>query len=159
MNQVTLFLALYGAIISTLAFTWNVFQYFRSKKGKLRITAALNTKIPIVYGGNSMSSFSSLDIYVVNLSEKTRYIQQPIFELNQKRNRFMNFLDFENPVKYPKQLNSGEEFSVWFNIDKLNSEGLEKITASKFRIVITDTHGKGYKSKWYSTSDFKLKSN
>lgn len=157
MNQVTLFLALYGAIISTLAFTWNVFQYFRSKKGKLRITAALNTKIPIVYGGNSMSPFNSLDIYVVNLSEKTRYIQHPIFELNQKRNRFMNFLDFENPVKYPKQLNSGEEFSVCFNIDNLNSESLEKITANKFRIVITDTHGKGYKSKWYSTRDFKLK--
>lgn len=157
MNQATLFLALYGAIISTLAFTWNVFQYFRSKKGKLRITAALNTKIPIVYGRNSISHFFSLDIYVVNLSEKTRYIQQPIFELNQKRNRFMNFLDFENPVKYPKQLNSGEEFSVWFNIDKLKSEGLEKITANKFRIVLTDTHGKGYKSKWYSTSDFKLK--
>jgi hypothetical protein len=157
MNQATLFLALYGAIISTLAFTWNVFQYFRSKKGKLRITAALNTKIPIVYGRNSISQFFSLDIFVVNLSEKTRYIQQPTFELNQKMNSSMNFLDLDNPIKYPSKLNSGEEFSVGFKIDNLDVEYLEKITANKFRIVITDTHGKGYKSKWYSTRDFKLK--
>ncbi|MEN9702273.1 MAG: hypothetical protein RIR55_1615 [Bacteroidota bacterium] len=157
MGNITLYLALYGSIISTLAFTWNVFQYYRNKKGKLRITAALNTKIPIVYGRNSMSHFFSLDIIVVNLSEKTRYIQQPTFELNQKMNSSMNFLDLDNPVKYPVQLNSGEEFSVWFNIDNLNSESLQKITANKFRIVITDTHGKEYKSKWYSTRDFKLK--
>ncbi len=157
MGNITLYLALYGSIISTLAFTWNVFQYFRSKKGKLRITAALNTKIPIVHGRDSLRPFYSLDIFVVNLSEKTRYIQQPRFELNQKKNRFMNFLDIENPIKYPSKLNSGEEFSVWFNIDNLNSESLQNITANKFRIVITDTHGKEYKSKWYSTRDFKLK--
>jgi hypothetical protein len=140
-----------------LAFTWNVFQYFRSKKGKLRITAALNTKIPIVHGRDSLRPFYSLDIFVVNLSEKTRYIQQPRFELNQKMNSSLNFLDLDNPVKYPVQLNSGEEFSVWFNIDNLNSESLEKIIANKFRILITDTHSKDYKSRWYRTTDFMLK--
>jgi hypothetical protein len=105
----------------------------------------------------SNNSFSSIDINVVNLSEKTRYIKQPTFELNQKMNRFMNFLDLDNPVKYPVQLNSGEEFSVYFNIDTIDKESLAKITANKFRIGLIDTHGKKYKSKWFSTKDFNLK--
>lgn len=157
MEKGTLYLALYGSIISTMAFSWNIFQYIRSKKGKLRITPTLNTKIPVSHLGKTMNAFTSLEISVVNLSEKTRYIKQPTFELNQKMNRFMNFLDFDNPVKYPIQLNSGEEFSVYFNIDTLDRESLEKITANKFRIGLIDTHGKEYKSKWYSTKGFNLK--
>jgi hypothetical protein len=128
-----------------------------SKKGKLRITPTLNIKIPVSNLGLTKNSFTSLDISVVNLSERTRYIKQPTLELKQKMNRFMNFLDLDNPVKYPIQLNSGEEFSVYFNIETLDSEILKKITANKFRIGLVDTHGKEYKSKWYNTKDFNLK--
>jgi hypothetical protein len=157
MENETLYLALYGSVISTIAFSWNVYQYICSKKGKLRITPTLNTKIPISHLSTTMNAFTSLDISVVNLSEKTRYIKQPTFELNQKMNRFMNFLDLDNPVNYPVQLNPGEEFSVYFNIDTLDRESLEKITANKFRIGLIDTHGKEYKSKWYRTKEFNLK--
>lgn len=156
MSNSTLYLAIYGSIISTIAVTWNIILYVRSKKGKLRITPTSNTKVPVTHSGTRMKSFTSLDISVVNLSEKTRYIKQPQFELDQRDNKYMNILDLENPVKYPVQLNPGEEFSVWFNIDNLNNGSLDKIVAKKFKVRIIDTHGKEHKSKWYNTKDFYL---
>lgn len=157
MSNTTLFLAIYGSVISTLALSWNIVQQIKGKKGKIRITPTLNTKIPISNAHGIMRSFTSLDISVVNLSEKTRYVKQPQFELDQKMNKFMNLLNLDNPVKYPVQLNRGEEFSTGFNLDNLDKDDLDKITAKRFRIRIIDTHGKEYKSKWYSTIDYNLK--
>lgn len=156
MSNSTIYLAIYGSVISTIAVTWNIILYVRSKKGKLRITPTSNTKVPVTYSGTRLKSFTSLDISVVNLSEKTRYIKQPQFELDQRDNKYMNILDLENPVKYPVQLNPGEEFSVGFNIDNLNDGSLDKIVAKKFKVRIIDTHGKVHMSKWYNTKDFYL---
>ena len=69
----------------------------------------------------------------------------------------MNILDLDNPIKYPKELNPGEEFSTWFNIDEIAKNSLNKVKANKFRMIITDTHGKEYKSEWYGTKKFHLK--
>jgi hypothetical protein len=156
MPNSTLYLAIYGSVISTIAVTWNVILHLRSKRGKLRITPTSNTKLPISNSGIRTTAFTTLDISVVNLSEKTRYVKQPQFELDQSMNKFMNILDLSNPVKYPVQLNPGEEFSVWFNLDNLNHDSLDKIVAKKFRINIVDTHGKEHTTKWYNTKDFYL---
>ena len=61
---------------------------------KLRITPTLNTKIPISHSRTTFESFTSLDVSVVNLSEKVRYIKQPTFELDQKLN--VVILDFDD---------------------------------------------------------------
>lgn len=112
MPNSTLYLAIYGSVISTIAVTWNVILHLRSKRGKLRISPTSNTKLPISNSGIRTTAFTTLNISVVNLSEKTRYVKQPQFELDQSMNKFMNILDLSNPVKYPVRLNPGEEFSV-----------------------------------------------
>lgn len=157
MSNSTFYLAIYGSIISTMALSWNVIQYFRSRKGKLKIEATINTRIPVTHSRSTISAFTSLDISVVNLSEKTRYVKQPRFELDQMKNRYMNFLDLDNPKKYPVELSPGQEFTVWYDIHNLDEGSLEKIVANKFRINIVDTHGKEYNSKWYKTTEFQLK--
>lgn len=156
MSNSALYLAIYGSVISTIAVTWNIVLYLRSKKGKLRIIPSSNTKVPFTYSGTRMKPFTTLDISVVNLSEKTRYINQPRIELDQTNNKYMNILDFENPVKYPVPLNPGEEFLVWFNIHNIDSSSLDKIVAKRFKVNILDTHGKEHQSKWYNTKDFYL---
>lgn len=157
MSNSTFFLAIYGSIISSLALSWNIIQYLRSRKGKLKIKATINTKIPVTHAQSTMSAFTSIDISIVNLSEKTRYVKQPRFELDQTKNRFMDFLDLDNPVKYPVELNPGQEFSVWYNLQNLNEGSLKNVVADKFKIYIVDTHGKEYKSQWYDTKEFQLK--
>jgi hypothetical protein len=156
MSNYTLIIAIYGALISSVALAWNIIRYFKSKKGILRIKPSLNTKFPMTNMGHTMKSFPTIDISVINLSEKPRYIKQPQFELDQKNNRYMNFLDLDNPINYPIKLNTGEEFAVYFNLDNIDEESLKEVIAKKFRVRVLDTHGKVYKSKWYNTRDFKL---
>lgn len=158
MENTTQYIAIYAAIISTFALTWNIIQYVRGRKGKIKITPTINTKFPVSDTRNVLSHFSSLDISIVNLSEQSRFVKQPQFELNQKADRYMNLLCLDNPIEYPLELKPGQEFTTWFNLDLLNKQDLKKITADKFRIIILDTHGKEYKSKWYSTIDFQLNS-
>lgn len=157
MENSTLYLAIYGSTISTIALIWNITRYVNERKGKLKITPSLNTKIPISNLRSEFQPYTSLDISVVNLSEKTRFVKQPQFELKQKSNKYMNFLDLNNPVNYPVELVAGKEFNVGFNLDSLEKEDLKRVVANKFRIRIVDTHGKEYKSKWYRTNEFGLK--
>lgn len=157
MSNSTFYLAVYGSVISTMALSWNIVQYIRSRKGKLKINASLNTKIPVTNSRSTMSAFTSIDISVVNLSEKTRYVKQPRFELDQVKNRFMDFLDLDNPIKYPVELSPGQEFTVWYNLQNIDEDSFNKIVADKFKIFIVDTHGKEYKSQWYDTKEFQLK--
>ena len=157
MTNSTFYIAVYGSIISTMALSWNIIQYFRSRKGKLKIKATINTKIPVTNLRSTMSVFTSIDISIVNLSEKTRYIKQPRFELDQPKNRFMDFLDLDNPIKFPIELSPGQEFIVWYNLQNIDEGSFDNIVADKFKIYIVDTHGKEYKSKWYETKEFKLK--
>ena len=58
---------------------------------------------------------------------------------------------------YPVELKTGEEFSTWFNLDLIDKNDLSKVTADKFRIIVKDTFGKEYRSKWFSTLVFQLK--
>ena len=157
MESSTLYLAIYGSIISTSALLWNIIRYIKGRKGKLKITPSLNTKFPVSNVGIVTEPFTSLDVFVVNLSEKTRYIKQPQFELDQKNNKYIGIINLNNPVSYPVELKTGEEFSLGYNIDSINDDKLDKIIAKKFRVRILDTHGKEYMSKWYNTKDFHLK--
>lgn len=157
MSNNTFYIAIYGSVISTMALSWNLIQYFRSRIGKLKIKTTLNTKLLLTQSRSKMTSYHSIDISVVNLSEKTRYVKQPQFELDQNNNRYMNFLDLDNPIKYPVELNPGQEFTVWYNLENLDDRSLDKITANKFRVNIFDTQGKEYKSQWYDTKEFRLK--
>lgn len=149
MENTGLYLSIYGAILSTIAIVWNIQNQSLARKGIMKIEVFRNTAIPIYHSNSVGESYQTLEIKVVNLSDKTRFIYGIQFELKQGKNKFMSMLDIDKPIFYPIELAPGKEFRWSYKIDDITENNLNPIVAKKFRAFLKDTHGKEYKSKWY----------
>ena len=123
----------------------------------MKIEVFRYTAMPIYHRNSVGESYQNLEVKVVNLSDKTRFIHGIQFELKQRQNKFFSMLDIHNPIAYPVELAPGKEFKWSFRVDDINDNNLNPIVAKEFRVFLKDTHGKEYKSKWYGVGILKSK--
>jgi hypothetical protein len=142
MENIGLYLSIYGAILSTIAIVWNIQNKSRARKGVMKIEVFRNTAIPVYNNRSVGESYETLEIRVVNLSEKSRFIREIQFELKQEKNKFMSMIDLNNLISYPVELSPGKEFKRSYRIDDINENNLNPIVAKEFRVFLKDTHGR-----------------
>ncbi|WP_343486035.1 hypothetical protein [Allomuricauda sp. d1] len=144
-----LIVAIYAAIVSTIVFIWRLYEFYADRKSKFNIKINRVTKIPVSANYKLAESQTFLTTTIVNVGTPKRHIEQPIFKANKKVDgqKYFNFLSFDNVIKYPITLDSGEKFVYDVSDDvsvDLKTKGILKIKA-----IIKDTHGKNYESKWF----------
>lgn len=156
MQNATVILAVFGALLGTINTIWNITNAIRLRRRLVKVTAQINTRIP-VRGSEIFDAFVCIDIDIVNSSEKVIYIQAPKFEFNQKDDsRIMTLYNFNEPHDYPLSLSPGQKHSVSFHHNEIVKSTAGRIKAKKFRIIVKDTLGKYHNSKWYKTKSFEL---
>ena len=144
-----LIVSIYAAVVSTIVFIWRLYEFYVDRRTKFNITLKRNTQIPVCANYKFGESQTFLTTTIINIGKPKRHIEQPIFKANKKVDgqEFFNFLSFENVIKYPVTLDSGEKFEYEVTndvIEELKTKGITKIKA-----IVRDTHGKSYESKWF----------
>ncbi len=144
-----LIVSIYAAVISTVVFFWRLYEFYSDRKSKLNIKIRQNTKIPVSNNLKFGESQMYLTTTIINIGKPKRMIEQPIFMSNKKvdNQKYFNFLSFDNVIKYPIALDSGEKFEYEVTNDVIEDLKVKGIT--KIKAVVRDTHGKSHYSKWY----------
>ncbi|MBU2616762.1 MAG: hypothetical protein KKB79_02140 [Nanoarchaeota archaeon] len=130
MNQnPTLAIALYGAILSTIAIGWNIYNNLQDKP-KIKVT----TSFGFTAQGPETSD-NMLFVTAINTGRRSIYLSS--FGLRSGEN---NVLPVNRITGLPKELKGGESHTEWFEVKKLR--GREYNYA-----WYKDQTGKTYKSK------------
>jgi hypothetical protein len=115
----SLILALYGAITSSIAIGWNIYNSIIQYKGKLKVEQERSFTFPPE--GNKVIAMCSCK--VTNIGRVTRYIDMPKLEyvsskdiVEQASNDLM-FYQIQPANKYPAELKSGEVHIVDYNLN------------------------------------------
>ena len=151
----TTILSVYGAVLSTIAFVNVVYRYRKDREGKLKLSVKVTTQMLFTLGRLGKPTYG-LEIRIVNAGLSSRFFEQPLFEFNQRNDKYLSLINIQNPHSYPVELRPGEEFKDFIAFSPSDArEAYEKIKGRKYRLVVKDTIGKEYSSKWYSVSHFK----
>jgi hypothetical protein len=149
--ETTLILAIYGAIISTIAIVWNIINSISQYKGKIRIELLWNYAFES--GGTEL--IAKMQCRVVNIGRRSRYIQMPRFEcispqkMHPEITGTMKLLQGEPPNEYPKELKPGQVHSLEYNLNNYLEFVFEQLDPNdKLYFYVLDTHGKKYSSDY-----------
>lgn len=96
-----------------------------------------------------METFHSFDI--INISTHRRLITKPhigLYNSNDNK-KFLQVIKFDEVEIFPIPLEVGDVFVYKFPADAIEPD-MKKRQAKKFRLLVFDTTGKKYKSKWIS---------
>lgn len=156
----------YPIISITLVVIFGVitlFWYFINSRRKLRIktsyTASFEQNIIIGTLGPNIPLFS---IYITNTSRRNIYIKMITIKLSspidsQKEYQHINI---RRPIEYPHLINSLETFQNDIEMKSLYENLFSRSGNLKsFKIIVTDTLNKKYKSKSVKITDFMSKYN
>jgi hypothetical protein len=144
-----LIVAIYAAIVSTIVFIWRLYEFYVDRKTKFNIKINRVTKIPVSANFKLAESQTFLTTTIINVGKPKRHIEQPFFKADKKidgQNPF-SFLSFNNVIKYPVTLDSGEKFV--YDVTNDVTEELKRKGVLKIKAIVRDTHGKSYESKWF----------
>ena len=130
MEQVTFYVAIYGAILSTLVLLWDIIKYCKDKPN-LRVQA--NHRI---LAGPRMSE-RKIGIDMINKGKRSITIVASGFKLDTESDKNMATLFDPN---LPRQINEGQRRTTFANPDEID---LNKILYAWAR----DATGKEYRSK------------
>jgi hypothetical protein len=153
----------YSSILSTSLAIWTIYKEVNSKKGRLKFD--LDEEFVNRPEISQVGRYAVLSI--VNLSEKSRTIKKIQIKRYLKKGEVFTLDD--KHTAFPIKLDTGEQYKfILFSVEQENKyvshnytdlkddtiAGDEKYitstyyTPEKVRIVVFDTTGKSYKSKW-----------
>ena len=165
MDKPEILISIYAAIISTIALLWNIINSILDKMSRLEVKSEFYTTM-IFPGSNAEQGPGLMQITIVNKSKKTKYIKTPQLQLSynhgwnntngDKHKNRVNLCMIADKRTYPLEMKSESELILKYPFDKA-SEWIckESSNNSKFKVIITDTTGKEYKSKSLSINELK----
>lgn len=144
-----LIVSIYAAVVSTAVALWRVYEFWDDKRGKIKVHLNTSTIFP-VYQNRSLGDASFVyDITIINRSKHKRHIENPGFVIDKSNNgkKELWVADFNSTTNFPYSIESGEKYNHKWPYDGIRSEALNA-GATKFRVIVRDTHGKKYLSNW-----------
>lgn len=134
-------IAIYAAIVSTIALAWRIYEFYFDKKGKLKIGYEFYPNFLI-----GDCKFTAIyEFTIVNIATRKRIINSVCHEYNTLKGGL--YSPIYQHLKCPVALEFGE--NTKYEIDYADFDNLmEESKATKIRIIVTDSVGKTYKSKW-----------
>lgn len=142
--------AIYAAVVATAVALMNFQKYRRDIKNKLAVKFFIQSRA-YNYTTHIGEWFQMFAIEVVNHSIATKYITQPAFQVDNKSGLF-TAIKIVEPVTYPVKLESGQVWTLALDFDPI-MQTLKEAKSKKVRVIITDTLGKSFKSKWIKVND------
>lgn len=128
---ITIIIALYAAVISTLVLVWNIFIY-RKDKGKLKVNCYFGREF-----GDNFQSEIELHFWITNIGRRDIIVTNLVCIDHNKKN-YLIFAGNNNSPKLPKTLKPGE-----FVVEQIkNYEGISKIKIKK--LYVSDSIGNKY---------------
>ncbi|MDO8508184.1 MAG: hypothetical protein Q7S27_00705 [Nanoarchaeota archaeon] len=128
-NNTTLAIAIYGAVLSTIALVWNIYNSSKDKP-KVKVTAKFGfTSSAIGTSGHL------LIVTAVNKGKRSVYLSS--MGLRSRKDDLLNL----NTIGLPCELKGGGSHSEWFEVSKLKKD--RQYDFGWFK----DATGKMYKSK------------
>ena len=129
-SQITMAIAVYGAILSTIVFGWSVFAYFSDKpKLKLKYSTAF-----IKFSDNSLKP-----VFSISISNPTKHrIKLNAVGILFKNHQAFNFVGLQDGL--PKELLPGDDHMVYRDIEPIKKM-IDEQGESKY-ICARDATGK-----------------
>ncbi len=138
-------IAIYAAIVSTIVGLVQIFKYLREVRNKLVVRFFIGSQA--IHYGNTIGEWMPVfTVNVVNHSLTDRFIRQPGIKAKNVDGPFF-MLDIQNPVPYPIKLSPGQEWELHLHHAPVIQK-LVEIKSNQIRVIIEDTLGNTYKSKW-----------
>lgn len=126
-NNPTITIAIYGAILSTIAIGWNIYNNLQDRP-KIKIS----TKFGFMAGDNSEKTF----LFIKAINRGRRPITLSSVGIRCEKNDLLNLKTFS----LPSELNEGKNHIEWFKVEELKNK---HCSFAWYR----DETGKLYKSK------------
>lgn len=145
-DPVLISLCALGVSIFTLA--WRVYEWLDDKRGRITLEPCVVPKVPVTYGYYHGNLTMPIIVLITNKSKKPRYIKHPSVITDPQFDEIGLPGRVFNLGVYPLLLQPGEEHR--FNVDIEELVLAKNKGAKKVMINVSDTHGKGYHSKWHT---------
>jgi len=146
-------LAIYGAIVSTVALVWNILNAFSQFKGGFKVERQSEIK----FGGPEGEIVASMSCKVTNIGRTSRYIAMPKLEyvnfenLSKSQLDGLALLQIESAQEYPKELKPGEVHSVNYDLPEYYEKVIKSLPFdTRLCFHVLDTHGKKYSSEHFT---------
>lgn len=96
----------YGAVLTTIVFIWQIFQYIDERKGKVFITASIGTMMPVYANRETGEGEQFLNAAITNRGKNIRFINRPglILDANYENGKFLSLIDFGSRINFPVEL-------------------------------------------------------
>jgi hypothetical protein len=149
MDDMTRLVAVYGALISTIALLWNIISAIRKSRAKLRVRVHfglrfLGDRLATPLGDQK----PTLTVVITNMGSTTRYINRPFFKVSRKIEGERAFETLTPEETFPTKIEPGEVYKKTFGLESLNRDLLAKLRdKDSMAFVVTDTLGKIFVSK------------
>ena len=130
-------------------FIWRLYEFFDNKKGRFRILYDKSNEAK-VYINNSIGEFEAFHSFeIINISTHRRIIRRPsiLLDNSKEKNKYLHVLKLDEAEGFPKEVLPGDAIQYKFPAETVDPE-MKKREAKKFRLIVYDTTGKKYKSKW-----------
>lgn len=139
----------YGAVLATVVFIWQIFQYIDERKGKLSITASIRTMMPVYANRQTGEAEPFLNAAITNREKNIRFINRPglILDAKYENGKFLSLIDFESRINFPVELPPGKLYDHTVPLENGHTV-LKKNGVRKILVLVEDTHGKKYRSNW-----------
>ncbi len=151
-----LLLALYGAITSSIAICWNIYNSIIQNKGKLKIERQKS----LTYSSERIELVAMISCKVTNIGRVTRYIEMPMMEyysnkdIDKQALNDLALMQIRPANQYPKELKPGEVHAVEYNLNSYYDKVLNRLKPEiKLYFYVCDTHGKKYSSDNFSAGE------
>jgi hypothetical protein len=157
MDDTTKLVAIYGALISTIALLWNIISAIRKSKAKLKVSANfglrfLGDRLATPLGNQK----PTLSVVITNTGSTTRYINRPFFKVSRKIDGESAFETLTPEETFPTKIEPGEVYKKTFGLESLNRDLFAKLKDKDSMVfVVTDTLGKTFASKPLKISSIK----
>ena len=100
-NELTTWIALYGALLSTIVFVWELVKYIGDRRRKLKVTFR-----PFIFAPENVKAAASgtFTVIITNVARTSVYVEAPEFLYRQKNSReterFSLSMQTERPIVY-----------------------------------------------------------
>jgi hypothetical protein len=159
----TTWLAIYAAVISTLALLWNIIQAVFQYRARLFVEYSFGFTLTTDHLGHINGGKEHyLSCRVTNAGRQVRHIEKPMLQVSREfgRRRFLKVVQIDERVAFPRELKAGEVFDLRLNLQDLFDQALDtKRSSCRIWFVVYDTLHRRYTSKKFSVATVKERLN
>ncbi len=125
----TNWVAIYAAIVATLALGWRIYEWFRKRPNiKVKVMFAYMYGVP---GVNNRKQHIS--VTAMNRGHYSTTIEMAYIIISRKDRPYLQHMDSINSGYLPRRLNQGESLSVTYDPDVIKGE-LQKKSGDVFKV-------------------------